>query len=338
MRPGNPLLINSTNWIGDSVMSVAALRELRRLLPNHHLTLMARPWVAGLFEGQGLVDEILLRESSGFPHRSELKRFSGALLFPNSFRTALEAFLARIPQRIGYRTDGRGLLLTHRARARTGGLHRHQVYYYLDLLHQTGLSSQDYLSDTDFRPDIQLAPTAAALAGADQLLAGAAGSTRGPLIVINPGASYGPAKRWFSDRYAALADRLIESHEAQIVLIGSPAEVPLSQEIQTFMQHPARLLTGQTDLASLMGLLSRCRLLVTNDSGTMHLASALQTPQIALFGSTDDIATGPFSNRATVIHKHVECSPCLLRECPIDLRCFSRIGVEEVYEAAKAAL
>jgi heptosyltransferase-2 len=155
---------------------------------------------------------------------------------------------------------------------------------------------------------------------------------------MNPGANYGPAKRWFSKRYAALADRLIAEIKADIVLIGSREERTLAQEIQTLTQHSLTILTGKTDLASVMGLLSRCDLFITNDSGPMHLAAALDTPQIALFGSTDEVATGPFSSKARVLHKHVECSPCLLRECPIDLRCFSRIAVDEVYDAARAAL
>jgi len=325
-------------------MSLAALRELRRLYPEHDLSLLVTPWVSGLFEGQKIVDEIIPLPSNGsgwrdlIRLRGQLRQFQTAILFQNAFRAAVVTFFSGIPERIGYATDGRSLLLTRRARTRIKELQRHQTYYYLDLLYQTGLSPLNYLEDPEFQPDIHLEAGQEGIRQADQMLQAAGPSSGGPLVVINPGASYGPAKRWFSERYAALADRLIADIEADIVLIGSLQEQPLAREIQTLTQHPLKILTGKTDLPSLMGLLSRCDLLITNDSGPMHMAAAMDTPQIALFGSTDEVATGPFSSQARVLHKHVECSPCLLRECPIDLRCFSRIAVDEVYDAARTAL
>jgi heptosyltransferase-2 len=344
MKQGNRILIRGTNWIGDSVMSLAALREVRRLFPEHHLTLLVRDWVTGVFEDQGLVDEILPLERTSSRLGpwvrlvGQIRHFDSALLFQNAFRAALVTRLAGIPERIGYRTDGRALLLTHRARPRIKELNRHQIYYYLDLLYQTGLSSQDYLNDPHFKPDIHLTPTDDGMRKAKQLLRSVGVFEGQPTVLINPGAFYGSAKRWFTDRYAALAQRLIEGDQAQVILIGSEGEKLIAEEIQSFTQHPLKILTGQTDLPTLMGLLSQCDLLLTNDSGPMHLAAALDTPQIAILGSTDEIATGPLSPRAQVIHKHVECSPCLLRECPIDLRCFSRIEVDQVYESARALL
>ena len=344
MSHGHRILIRGTNWIGDSVMSLAALRELRRLFPDHHLALLVRPWVRGVFEEAGLVDEIIPLEATQstlgllIQLPGKIRHFDTAVLFQNAFQAALLTRLAGIPERIGYNTDGRALLLTRRARPRIKQLKRHQIYYYLDLLYQTGLSSHDYLHDPHFKPDIHLNPTEVGVRKAEQLLGEAGISDHRPLILINPGAYYGSAKRWFTDRYAALADRLLEEGHAEVLLIGSAGEGPIAEEIQTFMKQRLKILTGKTDLPTLIGLLSRCDLLLTNDSGPMHLAAALDTPQIALLGSTDEVATGPFSPRAQVIHKHVECSPCLLRECPIDLRCFSRIEVEEVYEAARAVL
>ena len=338
------LLIVGTNWIGDSVMSLAAVRELRRLFPESHLAILARPWVAGIFESQGILDEVLVpAENSGFAGdllntAGRLKGFHRAFLFPNSFRAALTAFLARVPARFGYRTDGRGLLLTHKARPRILRLKRHQIYYYLDLLYQTGISSRDYLKDSGFQPDIGLKATEEGLRSARRVLEDAGLPPGRPLVVLNPGAHYGPAKRWPSERYARLADRLISEANVSVVIIGSRSEEPVARSISKFMTGCPLVLTGKTNLITLIGLLSLSRLLVTNDSGPMHLAAALDTPQISLFGSTDETATGPFSRRAEVIHKHVECSPCLLRECPIDLRCFTRIEVDEVYESAREAL
>ncbi len=344
MKQGNRILIRGTNWIGDSVMSLAALREVRRLFPHHHLTLLVRDWVSGVFENQGLVDEILPLEDTSSHLRSffrlvgTIRHFDSALLFQNAFRAALMTRLAGIPERIGYRTDGRALLLTRRAWPRIKELNRHQIYYYLDLLYQTGLSPHDYLNDPHFKPDIHLSPTEDGMQKAKKLLRSVGVSAGQPTILINPGAFYGSAKRWFTNRYAALADRLIKGDQAQVILIGSEGEQLIAEEIQSFTKQPLKVLTGQTDLPTLMGLLSQCDLLLTNDSGPMHLAAALNTPQIAILGSTDEVATGPLSPRAQVIHKHVECSPCLLRECPIDLRCFSRIEVDEVYETARALL
>ncbi|MGH9338320.1 MAG: lipopolysaccharide heptosyltransferase II [Acidobacteriota bacterium] len=334
------ILVRATNWIGDCVMSLPALREIRQLFPDHRLTLLARPWVAGLYKGQCLVDEILLLEEgqSSFRRvremRHKLRVFEGAVLFQNAFEAALMVYLARIPERIGYSTEGRGLFLTRHAHPRIKDSHRHQVFYYLDLLYQTRLSPVDYLNCRTFRPDIRLNPTEEGLAQAKTLLEQNNVDSSRPLVGLNPGAYYGPTKRWFTDRYASLADRLVRDQDANVIIIGHSGELKIAEEIQANMRFSPAILSGQTDLSTLIALISLCRLFISNDSGPMHLAAALSVPQIALFGSTDDRATGPFDPRSVVIHKHVECSPCLLRECPIDLRCFSRIEVEEVYETA----
>lgn len=338
------IFIRSTNWIGDAVMSVAALRELRRLYPDDHLVLAARPWVAGLFENQGLVDEIVRIDTTpskitNFRQAVSVARGSDqAVLLQNAFGAALVAFSARVPDRAGYRTDGRSWLLTRFAVPRIKRLGRHQIYYYLDLLYQTGLSPTDYLSDAKYRPDIHLIASRQSLELGERLLEEKGIVRSRPVVGLNPGAFFGAAKRWFADRYAALADQLIQNLGAQILIFGSADEKRLADEIHGLMHcHPV-ILAGSTDLPSLMALISLCDLFITNDSGPMHLAAALGTPQIALFGSTDEVATGPYSANAQVVHKHVECSPCLLRECPLDLRCFDRIKVDEVYELAKTTL
>ena len=338
------ILVRSTNWIGDVVMSLAALRELRRLYPGAHLAVVARPWVATLYRDQGLVDEIrTLEGSSSNPldlvwTARYLSDFDTSILFPNSFGAALLSFLSRIPERIGYATDRRGLLLSRRAQPRIHQLDRHQIFYYLDLLYQTGLSPIDYLNQSSIQPDIRLQATPGILEAADILIKGEGVDTGRPLIALNPGASFGPAKRWFPERYAVLADRLVREADAEVLLLGSSSEATIAQEISTQMSQDAHNLVGRTDLSSLIGIISRCQLMVGNDSGPMHLAAALGIPQVAVFGSTDEKATGPYNPRAVVLHKHVECSPCLLRECPIDLRCFDRIEVEEVMEASVGLL
>ncbi|MGW8178767.1 MAG: lipopolysaccharide heptosyltransferase II [bacterium] len=336
------ILIRGTNWIGDSVMSVAALREIRNLYPASHLTLLVKDWVAGIFQEQDLVDEIITfgpTESSLDrirPYR--FRNFDAGILFQNAFEAALILFLSRIPERAGYDTEWRRPLLTRAASPRIKPLKRHQVYYYLDLLYQTGFSGTDYLHNPNFQPDISLIVPKIGIDRAEALLESADIYTDQVLIGLNPGAYYGRAKRWLTERYAALADRLIDELDAKILVFGSKGEKPIAARIEDQMRHTPWILTGRTDLPALMALISRCSVLITNDSGPMHLAASLGTPQIAIFGSTDEIATGPFSENAKVIHKHVECSPCLLRECPIDLRCFTRIEVDEVFETTKAHL
>lgn len=335
------ILIRSTNWIGDAVMSVAAVRELRRLFPSQRLALAARPWVADLFREQDLVDEVVtLDRNSGWKSflNSPLETIDRAVLFPNSFRSALAVFLWGARRRYGYGRDARRILLTHAAKPRIKTLNRHQVYYYLDLLYQTGLSPVDYLNQPDYRPDISLTPTNSGLAAARRLLKEEGVEPEAPLVGLNPGAYYGSAKRWFIDRYAAVADVIQEELAQKVLLLGSEGEKNLAREISRQMRTRPVVLTGKTDVQALMGAISLCRLFLTNDSGPMHLASSLGVPLIAIFGSTDEVATGPLGPHSQVIHKHVACSPCLLRECPIDLRCFDRISVKEVAEAVSQRL
>ena len=154
------------------------------------------------------------------------------------------------------------------------------------------------------------------------------------IIGVNPGAFYGSAKRWLSERYAALLDMLIEEKDAAVIIFGSPNEIAIAQAIQSGMRQNPVVLSGKTNLAELIAMIACCDLFITNDSGPMHLAAALRVPTLAIFGPTDAIATGPMSPSAVVVNKNVECSPCLLRECPIDHRCMVRISSEEVYQQA----
>ena len=338
--PISSIVVRSTNWIGDVVMSLPALREVRRLHPEAHLAIVARDWVSDLYRDQGLVDEIISFPSghSSLRLARRLRGFDRAVLFQNAFEAALLVSIAGVRDRIGYATQHRGFLLTRRALPRTPAHSLHQVYYYLDLLHLTGLSPTDYLDAPDFRPNIRLRPTAEGLRQADRILEQERLLPDVRIVGLNPGASFGPAKRWLPDRYGQLADRLIREAGAAVVVLGSASERGIAEAIQSTMRERAVILSGRTSLGGLTALISRCSLFITNDSGPMHLAAALETPQIALFGSTDEVATGPFADNAEVIHKHVECSPCLRRTCPIDLRCLTRISVQEVFEAARRKL
>jgi heptosyltransferase-2 len=342
------ILIRGTNWVGDAVMSIPAMRSVRRIFPGAHISLLVRPWVHDVYSAVDFVDRILDFDKEGahggWLGRARLARslrgmeFDMALLLQNAFEAAFLAWAAGIPVRIGYARDGRSLLLTHSCRIDPELRNAHQVYYYLGILSAAGLleSGQQHAREQDLDIRIGVRPSDAEGAGA---LLAASGIREGETLVgLNPGAHYGSAKRWLPDRYARVGDALAGRYSAHVVLFGSAGERPFAEAIADQMRHPALVLAGRTTLGQLMALIQRCSLLITNDSGPMHLAAALDVPQLAIFGSTSEVATGPLSGRAEVIKEPVDCSPCFRRECPIDLRCMTGITVERVVRAAERRL
>jgi heptosyltransferase-2 len=320
------LLVRAPNWLGDAVLSLAAVRDLRRRnFPQARIEVLARPWVADLYRAVPEIDAV--RPSLGTRADAAALRgaFDTAVLLPNSFASALTVFLAGIPERWGYARDGRSLLLTRHAALRQGTRGRSELYYYRAML--AGL---DLLVSAT--PDCTLACPGD--------WRGRAGETLGPgrWVGLNPGAFYGSAKRWLPERYAAVADRLARTRGVQIAILGGAAERPLAQAIAGQMQAPARILAGETTLPELVGVLSRLELLVTNDSGPMHVASALGVPVLALFGPTDWRETAPVGAASRVLREPVPCAPCKLRECPIDHRCMLGVSVERVAGAAEGML
>jgi heptosyltransferase-2 len=329
-------------------MSVPAIREIRRLFPETHISLLVRPWVRDVYSSVEFVDEILEYDKRGM-HQGLLgcrrliidlksRQFDLAILLQNAFEAAFIAWCARIPGRIGYARDGRGFLLTDACPIDPAVRRMHQVYYYLDMLSILGLPLQNRRENSETIPSIAVGVRDSDHQAARDILR-AKGIKEGDLIVgINPGAFYGKAKRWFADRYAEAADALARQYGARIVLFGSQTDRAITDEVAAHMKHPSVILAGQTTLGQLMGLLKECNLLITNDSGPMHLAAALDVPQLALFGSTSEIATGPLNRKAVVIKHPVDCNPCFLRECPTDFRCMKSITVQEVVEAAQTIL
>ena len=343
------LLVRGTNWVGDSVMALPALDQIRRGFPRAQITLMVLPWVSGIYEDCELVDEVLLYDRQekhrGIGGRLKLiqqlraRKFEAIVLFQNAFEAALLANLAKIPLRIGYRRDARGWLLSHSLTIDPRIQNLHQSYYYLDLVERLlgctrtieSISSSNVPLPLKLPPGQWIPIRSQRKESARLLLREEGISGRKPIVGVNPGASFGSAKRWSKERYAGLLDQLAYEQETDIVIFGSAAEVDIAKAIATGMRHPPVILSGKTTLSDLIALISCCDLFITNDSGPMHLAAALQIPMLAIFGPTDEIATGPMSVKAVVIKKKVECSPCLLRECPIDHRCMAGISVEEVY-------
>lgn len=334
------LLIRGTNWIGDVVMSLPALSAVRNSCPDTRITVLAKPWVADLYRLFPGVDEVLLFNSPGvhdgiagkFRLARELRsrRFDAALLFQNAIEAAIITALARIPLRAGYTTDGRRLLLTHPVRKKRFIDTLHQTHYYLEMVRSLG-----FRSDPD---DLAIHPDGESLRRAGELFRQEGIDQNHPVVGIAPGASYGPAKMWHAERFAALADRLAVRHSARILLFGSAGDAVHTGAVRGFMNHAAVDLAGATSLAEAAALMSRCNLVVSNDSGLMHLAGGLGVPLIAVFGSTNPRATSPLGARSHVLYRQVHCSPCLKKTCPGDFACMDGITVDDVYDLAARLL
>jgi heptosyltransferase II len=328
------ILVRATNWVGDAVMSLPALRALRERFPQAHIAILARPWVAGLYSREPFCNELIPYEPASFGERWRIARalhakgFDSAVLLQNAFEAAAVAFAAGIPQRIGYARDGRRLLLTKAVSVpRPGEIPAHERFYYLELLRRAGIL--DALPQSDC---IRLdgAPAARAL-GMERFRSLGLGEA---VVGVSPGAAYGNAKRWLPERFAESANRVALEIGATVAIFGSRAERELCQRVAAAITVPVHNFAGETSLSEYIELAAACRVYLTNDSGAMHIASALAVRTVAVFGSTNDVTTGPTGPLARVIREPVECSPCLRRECPIDHRCMTRVDAARVAEAA----
>jgi lipopolysaccharide heptosyltransferase II len=334
------IMVRATNWVGDAVISLPALEALRVRFPDTEIVVVAKPWVAELYLNHPALLRTLVydpvRQHKGrrgfreFIESLRAEQFDAAILFQRAFHAAWMAWRARIPVRIGYATEQRGPLLTEAVPLPPAGYLSHQASEYLELLYRAAL--------LDRRPP---PPRRARLAVSRSERRWAADALKtlgleGPrcFVGMNPGASFGPAKRWPVDRYAALGDRLVEAFGADVLVFGSQSERPLAEAVARGMRHTPVVLAGSTNLRQWIALTERCRLVVANDSGPMHVAAAAGVPVVAIFGSTDERATGPLSPWARVVRRPADCSPCGLRECPIDFRCMTGVTVDDVYGAA----
>ncbi|MGH9469681.1 MAG: lipopolysaccharide heptosyltransferase II [Terriglobia bacterium] len=342
MTEPRKILVRATNWIGDAVMSVPALDALRAGFPESEIVVLAKPWVSDVYYRHPAVTRQIIYDSEkehrgtrGFSRlirRLRDERFDAAVLLQNAFHAAWLAWRAGIPVRIGYARDGRAPLLTTAVEALPPAAYGHQAYYYLHLLFRAGLIARP--EPPQPLEETRLAVQPEEQAWAERYLGSLA--LQGPrfLIGLAPGAAYGPAKRWPAARFAELADRLIAALSADVLIFGSQAEKALAEDVAGEMKHTPSIVAGETALRQSMAMLAQCRLVVSNDSGLMHLSAALGLPVIAIFGSTNPYATGPLGPFTRVLHNPVACSPCGLRVCPIDLRCMEGLSVDAVYRAA----
>ncbi len=319
-------------------MSLPALRALRERFPSAEISILAKPWVADLYGREPFCDRLIPYTAATPGEKYQAARslraghFDAAILLQNAFEAAAIAFLAGIPTRIGYARDGRSLLLTQAvAVPKPGEIPRHERFYYLELLRRAGLI--DRIPDNDL---IRLESSALARdAGAAKFRKLGLGEV---IVGISPGAAYGTAKRWLPERFAEAANRVAKELGASVAIFGSGSERELCAKVASAIQVPVKNFAGETSLAEFIELAAGCRVYLTNDSGAMHIASALGVPTVAIFGATDDATTGPTGPLARVVREPVECSPCLKRECPIDHRCMTRVDAARVAETALSLL
>lgn len=339
------ILIRGVNWIGDGIMTLPALRAVRKSMPEANISLLVKPWVSPLFEHNPNIDEIILYADTYNSMLGKLKlswtlhkkKFCNAILLQNAFDAAFLAFLACIKERSGYKRDGRGFMLTKAIPLTNNNKKLHHIRYYLNLLEQLGMNAEysaPYLHITlDER--LQARETLSTM--------------RRPLLGINPGATYGSAKRWLPERFAEIANWFMRDTSGSIIMFGGQSEMDIADEI--YKQIPQDLRThenilntaGKTSLRELIALISECDVFITNDSGPMHIAYAVRTPLVAIFGSTDSLLTGPPPDTngkdSVVLTPDIPCSPCFERTCTRnDLRCMYEITSDEAYFGIKEVL
>lgn len=330
-------MVRTTNWIGDAVMTTPAMGAIRHAFPGAEITVVANPLVAELFRFHPFCDRVLVFDKKNthqgakgfwrFCTELRRERFDLAILLQNAVEAAFMAALSLIPRRAGYKTDGRGWLLNYGVATseRKHGLHH--TDYYLHMLEQLGIDAPE-------KKKLVLALTPEEEKRASELLPGR------DWIAVNPGAAYGSAKRWIPERFAAVADSLAEEYGVHVALTGGPGEKEIGADIEKSMVHRPVNLIGRTSVRELMAVLARTRLMVTNDSGPMHVAAAFDVPIAAVFGPTDHTTTSPLSESCRIIRKEAgcDCAPCMLRQCPTDHRCMTAISADDVLSAARELL
>jgi lipopolysaccharide heptosyltransferase II len=334
------LLIRATNWVGDAILALPALRVARARFPDAEIAILARPYVADLYREQRICNRLIEYDSNGehagFSGRERLARalraekFDAALLLQNAFDAAWIAWRAGIPRRIGYGRDGRSLLLSEAVKVpRAGEIPPHEKFYYLELLRRIGWL--DALAEV---PLIQLEVSEPRRRRGAEILLEEGARPHAKRIALGAGAAFGAARCWPAERFAEAANRLAEQVDADVVLLGTANEAAVSSAIAQKLRKRAIDLTGKTTIAELPGVLSQCHLFIGNDSGVMHVAAAVGLAVVGIFGPTDPNGTAAVTPRFSMVREKAYCSPCFLRRCPTDHRCMTHIAPETVTAAA----
>lgn len=334
------VFIRGVNWVGDAVMTTPAIARIRRAFPNAKITLHVRPWVAAVYEHNPDIDELWVEDESAsasafysLAHRIRAEKFDYGFVLPNAFRSAALMFLGGIAERVGHERrrlhawervfESRAFMLTRAINVTRELLEKHEVYYYLNIV--------DWLPGAvEGEPRLVLNAGAEHIVYVDHLLESKSVRSHAPRLVVAPGSINSNAKRWLPERFAAVADRLHRDAGAEVFLIGSPKEKEVVDEVARLCAEPVHNLVGDLNLSQVIALLDQSHGFIGNDSGAMHLAAALNLPSVAVFGPTKWVNTAPFSPLSTIVREPVECAPCMLRDCPIDHRCMTRIEVDRV--------
>lgn len=332
----NKVLIRSVNWIGDAVMTLPAIGLIREYFQHAEITILANPLVSPVFHNHPWVDRIITFDEN-VTHKGVMGRlrlavalrkqaFDLAVILPNSLNSALVPWLAGIPISLGKTGDNRSLLLTHRFPRSLQPTGVHQSINYRTILSHFGITGGEQ-PQMLFTTEVEDATLATRLAHG--------GITKGDFVLgINPGATYGSAKRWYPDRFAEVARTLAAEWGAKIVITGGPGEIAIAADIERDLAGNCLNMAGRTSVRELMALIKRCDFFITNDSGPMHLAAAFGVPLVAIFGSTDHSTTFPLSDCAVVVRQSVPCAPCMKRECPTDHICMKAVTPEMVVRKA----
>jgi len=303
------ILVRGTNWIGDAVMSIPALRELRRIFPDAHITLHTRSWADGLFRDASFIDELVTFDKAKWAIKdvydnSQFLKGDGfdlAIVLPNSFEAAITSFLSKIPHRIGYNKDLRGLLLTDPVAVPEWKNRKHEVFYYLNLIAEVErrVLGRDSVGQTT--PDSHLDIADERKDRARKKLHDVGADPANPTVVFVAGSANSPEKRWPAENFASLALKLTNDLSASVVLLGSSNEKDVSDQIKGLTVSPLIDLTGATSLGEAAAILSVADLVVSNDTGLAHVAPAVGTPTAVIFGPTNPTTTRPYSDLAEVI-------------------------------------
>ena len=336
------ILIRCPNWIGDVMLSIPSISLVREAFPSAHISILIKSNLSPLLEGNPDINEIIpfnpetmsVIEKLKFYRGLKEKNFDLAILLTNSFESALFIYLAGIKERIGYNKDMRGIFLTKKIPMPSRKSPRmHQADFYLTLIKSISVVSSQWSVVSNKKvsfyipEDIQNA--------VDKFWNEKGLSKKSPVIGMNIGASYGSAKRWMPERFAELADRIYSELKGEIILFGSSGDFNIEAEIKGRMKNKVLSMVGKTTLKSLAAMIKRCHLFITNDSGPMHIAAAVGTPIVAIFGSTDPSETSPLCDKYKIVRRPVDCSPCWKRECPTDHKCMELIKVSDVMDAVK---
>lgn len=336
------IVVRGTNWIGDAVMTIPAMRELRRIFPDAHISLHTRSWAKGVFQDADFIDEILTFEKEKnsiqtIRRQAKIwreKNFDLSILFTNSFQTAFVAKLGKTQKSYGYKNEGRGFLLTNSIDKPIWKNEKHEIYYYLNLIAEVEKNYFQTQTVLESEPRFELNVSNNRRSNARKILEANNINTTKKMIALGVGSTNSRAKRWQTESFAKLNDELQSELNANVILIGSADEIDVSTEVFERSLNKPIILTGKTSLSEAVAILAEIDLLISNDMGLAHVSAAVGTETLTIFGPTNPKTTHPW-NAEIIRRQDVECSPCMLRDCPIDHRCMTRISPNDVFEKAK---